>query len=413
MSPKRYRLLYFSGYEWGNLGRRKTRLAWEFAQRPEVTGVLYVEPPVTTSVLDLARGRFGPGHLPPTRRAHLDALRGRPRRVDGGVWTLTGSEKSLPLTRLEGVRQWKALQRLNRALYIHRIRAALRRLGPGPVILWLSHPLQAWALDAFPERILCCYDWTDDWAAFEVLPVADREELIRLNDRLLLEADVVFAVSEILYRRARRVNGSACRAPNATDPTVVGMAAEPGSVAPELVNLPRPVAGYVGQIADKIDYGLLEALADARPTWSFVFVGNVWDNHRHQAAALDARSNVHFLGRRNFHDLPAYFRGFDVCILPHAITPLTRSMDPIKLYDYLATGKPIVSTPVAGVERFADVVHVGEGAGGFLTALEKALREPPDLRERRLRYAQENAWARRAEEMWSVLHSHLKEQVGA
>ena len=124
-------------------------------------------------------------------------------------------------------------------------------------------------------------------------------------------------------------------------------------------------------------------------------------------AALDARPNVHFLGRRDFRDLPTYFRGFDVCILPHAVTPLTRSMDPIKLYDYLATGKPIVSTPVAGVERFPDGVHVGEGSQGFLDALEGALQEPSDLRQRRLRYARENTWERRAGEMWAVLKGRL------
>jgi glycosyltransferase involved in cell wall biosynthesis len=329
------------------------------------------------------------------------------------VRVFIGSEKALPLTRLDAIRRWDTLRRINRRIYASRIRAALRRLGPEPVILWLSHPLQAWAMDAFPERVLCCYDWTDDWTAFEILPVADRRELERLNDRLLRETDVVFAVSESLHRRALQANPNTYRAPNATDLAVVGKAAEPGPVAPEVRDLSHPVIGYVGQIADKLDYDLLAAVVDARPGWSFVFVGDIWDNHRHQVAALDARPNVHFLGRRNFPDLPAYFQGFDVCILPHAVTPLTRSMDPIKLYDYLATGKPIVSTPVAGVERFADVVYIGEGPEGFLGALERALREPPSVRERRLRYARENTWAQRAEEMWSVLHSRLRRMENA
>lgn len=407
MSPSGYRLLYFSGYPWGNLGRRKTRLAWEFAHRPEVGAVLYVEPPAATSLLDLARGRFGPAHLPATRRAHLDAIMGRSRLVNGKVWVFTGSEKVLPLTRLKTIRRWEVLQRANRAFHVGQIRSALRRLGSGPLILWLSYPLQAWALDAFPERVLCCYDWTDDWAAFEILPVMDRDELIQLNDQLLREADVVFAVSKSLHRRAQAVNPNAYRAPNATDVTVVGKAAEPGPVAPEIADLPRPIVGYVGQIGDKIDYGLVGQVADARPAWSFVFVGNIWDNHRHQVAALDERPNVHFLGRRDFGELPAYFRGFDVCVVPHLVTPLTRSMDPIKLYDYLATGKPIVSTPVAGVDRFADVIYLGEGAEGFLAGLETALEEQPGLRGRRLRYARENTWERRAEELWSVVCSHL------
>ncbi|HHS96951.1 MAG TPA: glycosyltransferase family 1 protein [Chloroflexi bacterium] len=413
MSPRGYRLLYLSGYGWGNLGRRKVRLAWELARKSEVSGVLYVEPPTATSLIDLVRGRFGPDHLPPTRRAHLNALLGRPRRADGKVQVLTGSDKIVPLTRFETIRRWRALQRINRALYASQIRAALRKLGPGPIILWLTYPLQAWALDTFRGRALCCYDWTDDWTAFDVLPVADREELERLNRRVLQEADLVFAVSESLFQRARTANPNTYRAPNATDLTVVGRAAEPGPVAPELRHLPRPIVGYVGQIADKIDYDLLASLVDARPGWSFVFVGNVWDNHRHQVAALSERPNVHFLGPRDFERLPAYLRGFDVCILPHRVTPLTRSMDPIKLYDYLATGKPIVSTPVAGVERFADVVYVADGAEAFATALEAALQENPELRRRRLAYARENTWTRRGEEIWTVICSRLKERAYA
>jgi glycosyltransferase involved in cell wall biosynthesis len=195
--------------------------------------------------------------------------------------------------------------------------------------------------------------------------------------------------------------------PNATDPAKLGDAAIDGPVAPRLADLPRPIIGYVGQVADKMDYGLIGQLARARPNWSFVFVGPVWSSKQEQVAALQALGNVHFFGKCPFDQLVHYLRGFDVCTLPHAISPLTRSMDPIKLYDYLASGKPIVSTAVAGVERFSDVVYVGHTLEEFLACLGMALQEDSNVRERRLRYAQENTWQQRGAAVWSIIQEHL------
>lgn len=401
------KILYFSGYEWGNLGRRKVRLAYEFAQRPEVASLLYVEPPVQTSLLDVARGRFLPSHLGQDRRAHLKALLGQPCQVEGKVWVYTGSTKTIPLTRLKPVHRLNGLRRLNECLYYTGIRRALRRLSGDRLIVWLSNPLHARVLEALPRRALACYDWTDDWAAFDILPVEDPAEIVALNDRILQQVDLVFAVSAELERRATAVNPHTHRAPNATDPEKLGGAAADGPVAAELAELPRPIIGYVGQIADKIDYDLIGQVAKARPEWSFVLVGPVWSSKRERAAALEALGNVHFLGARPFDQLVPYLRGFDVCMLPHVLSPLTRSMDPIKLYDYLTTGKPVVSTPVAGVERFDDVVQVVNGLKAFVVALEAALSEDGALTAQRLAYAQANTWRTRAEEMWQVMQASL------
>ncbi len=403
-----WKLLYLSVNEWGNLGRRKPRLAYEFAHQPRVASVLYVEPPVRTSLLDLLRGRFEPGHLDSRRRDHWAALRGWLRPVAPKVWAYVGSTKTVPLTRFTALRRLTILRRLNRTLYVAQMRRALRRLPGRHLILWLTHPLQVFALGAFPERALLCYDWTDDWAEFDWLPVEDRQALIDWNDRIVREADLVFAVSESLARRARRLNPHVYRAPNATDLAVIGRASEPdGPIAPEIAALPRPVIGYIGQIADKMDYDLIAALADARPHWSFVFVGKVWANRQAEVEALAVRPNVHFLGFRPYEALPDYLRGFDVCVIPHRVNALTRSMNPIKLFDYLATGKPIVSTSVAGVGAFADVVRVADGPDAFVAALDAALAEGGALRERRLAYARANAWPARAAQMWRAIEERI------
>jgi len=410
-SRRGYRILYFSANNWGNMGRRKPRLAHELAHQPEVTSLLCVEPPVPTSVLDVVRGRFEAGHLARNRGSHARALLGRLRQAEERLWVYTGSTKTIPLTRLKAIRRMGWLHRLNERLYYAGILRALRHLPGDRLIVWLSHSLHASALRAFPRRALACYDWTDDWAAFDVLPVEDPEEIVALNDRILQEADLVFAVSAELERRAMAVNPCTHRAPNATDLAVMSQAGEGGTVAPELSDLPHPIIGYIGQVADKMDYELIAYLARARPEWSLVFVGNVWINHQEQAAALAALPNVHFLGQRTYHELPAYLRGFDACVLPHVRNALTRSMDPIKLYDYLASGKPIVSTAVAGVDRFADVVYVGNAPREFLVALDQALVENGRLRGRRLAYARQNTWPQRAEEMWAVIQGQLQRSI--
>ena len=400
----RVKLLYFSSNEWGNLGRRKTRLAYEFARQDDVSRCSYVNPPVASSVLDVARGRFIPSHLGDSRREHARAVFGRSRQMAERLWVYTGSTKTIPLTRSERLRRLVPLNRLNHHLYIAGLRRQLSRLPGNALFVWLSHPLQVSVLKAFSERSLACYDWTDDWLQFSILPVADRNELERANKRALREVDLVFAVSESLYGRATAVNPNAHRAPNATDFELISQSAQASTQTnPELQAIPRPRLGYIGQIADNMDFNLIRQLAETHPEWSLVFVGPVWTTRNEEANSLANLTNVHFLGWRSHAQLPGFLRGFDVCLLPHLRTALTASMDPTKLYDYLASGKPIVSTTVAGTERFLDVLYLGDTLRGFLEGVEAGLRENGAKAKRRLDHARQNSWPQRADAMWTTV----------
>jgi glycosyltransferase involved in cell wall biosynthesis len=401
------KLLYFSANRWGNMARRKPRLAHEFACYSDVASVLYVEPSVETSLLDLARGRLDPEYLEPTRRAHARALLGLPRRVEEKVWAYTGSVKTVPLTRLEAIRQMRVLHRLNQRLYYAGVRRTLQRLPGERLIVWLSHPLQAGALEAFRHRALACYDWTDDWAAFDVLSTEDPSQTVALNDRVLQQVDLVFAVSADLERRATSMNSRTYRIPNATGAEMLDDVQKEGPVAAELAALEGPVIGYLGTVSDKIDYDLVDQMARLQTDWHFVFLGPVWERHHERAVDLKTLGNVHFLGKRSFDQLGPYLRGFDVCMLPHKLTPLTRSMDPIKMYDYLNTGRPIVSTPVAGIERFADVISVGSSPEDFVAEIEAGLCEDAGKATRRIAYARENTWRQRAAQVWSIVEDAL------
>jgi glycosyltransferase involved in cell wall biosynthesis len=137
-------------------------------------------------------------------------------------------------------------------------------------------------------------------------------------------------------------------------------------------------------------------------------IGPVWSNRAAEAERLGQLPNVHFLGPRPYAALPAILEQFDVCLIPHTQDQLTLSMDPIKLYDYLACGKPIVSTAVSGVERFSDVLHVTGSPSDFIEEVGVALGErDPLLRERRREYARQNAWPARAAELWALVQERL------
>lgn len=404
MTTRSIKLLYFCSNEWGNLGRRKTRLAYEFAHQDSLASILYVNPSVDTSFLDLAKGRFLPSHLGTDRRAHTNAVLGRSQPVEERLWVYTGSTKTIPLTRNERLRRSPLLNLLNRRLYLAGLRRQLRRLPGERLVVWLSHPLQISALADFPERCLSCYDWTDDWLQYANLPVADRAELEQVSQQILRQTDVIFAVSKSLYDRARAVNPRTYHMPNATDLEKMAQSLDTNlPETEELQAIPKPRLGYIGQIGENIDYDMVRAIAQAHPAWSLVFVGPIWANKEAEVADLSLLPNVRFLGGRPHGQLPGFLRGFDVCLMPHLRNPLTISMDPTKLYDYLASGKPIVSTTIAGVERFPDSLYLGDTSAEFVAGVEAALRENGGKTQLRLEQARQNSWPERAVEMWAIV----------
>jgi glycosyltransferase involved in cell wall biosynthesis len=398
------KILCLADEPWDDIAKRNQCLLRDMSQDAAIASLLYVNPPVFSSVNDVVRGRFMPSHLGQDRNLHWRALCGRAaHQVSAKVWTYTGSQKALPHTRFAAVRRWGGLKHTNMFVYCSFIRRYLNRLPGQELVVWLSHPLHAFAIEAFSERTLLVYDWMDDWEQFDILPVKDPTILSDLTDRVIKEADVVFAVSETLWQRAKAMNHNAFLMPNATDFPLADEVAGMSPPESELAALPAPRIGYAGQLGDKFDFSLVHSIAQARPDWSVVLIGPVWHTHREKAHALTALDNVHFLGRRPRSEMPHLLRGLDVCIIPHLLSALTMSMDPIKIYDYMSTGKPIVSTGVAGVERFGDVIYVGNGLEEFLTNVETALQEGDGIAHRRLAYAQQNTWSKRAEQVWEAI----------
>jgi glycosyltransferase involved in cell wall biosynthesis len=284
-----------------------------------------------------------------------------------------------------------AIEKQNERALIGRIRAAGRRLRLERPLLWVSYYAgclaHVRALGPAPY-VYHCLDHFEH---------GDREE----EAALTRGARMVFAVSRPLVERHERENPNTRLLPN-------GVAIEwyqrpDGSPLPVPDDLPpaSPRLGFVGIVSRHVDLALLLEVARAFPSASLVIVGPIGGGSLapagRQREALDqlrARSNVTFLGLRPAEDLPGYISGFDVCLIPSLPDDFVAHSDPLKFYQYLAAGKPIVTTPVPLTDRNAHLCYVAGGHREFVEQIEAALRERPGaFREVRLARAREHSWS--------------------
>jgi glycosyltransferase involved in cell wall biosynthesis len=167
----------------------------------------------------------------------------------------------------------------------------------------------------------------------------------------------------------------------------------------ELAGLPRPRAVYAGSLDSWFDAALLGAVASLLPRWAFVLIGPV----RAALRDLRGRPNVVLLGPRPYADLPAYFRHADAGLVPFVLTPLTHAIHPIKIYEYLAAGLPVVATPMEESAAIGAPIRLAAGPEAFAAALEAARSEGADAAAARSAFARRHTWDRRFEELMGAL----------
>ena len=181
------------------------------------------------------------------------------------------------------------------------------------------------------------------------------------------------------------------------------------AIPEDLASIPRPWIGYAGRLARRTDVKMIDALARRRPQWSFVMIGPMLDRAWHRP--LMGRSNIHFLGDKHYDRLPGYLTHLDVaCIFHHAEE--VKNMNPLKLYEYLALGLPVATTPVAGVETFADWVTVAADAEAMERAivdiLERRQEDPSAYRKNRQAVLDSgHAWSTKAGQFLTAMEDAL------
>src|SRR5258708_6273199 len=166
--------------------------------------------------------------------------------------------------------------------------------------------------------------------------------------------------------------------------------------------MPRPIVGYYGAIADWVDLNLVAEVAAMRPQYSFVLIGEV---HQCDVSALKRLPNVHLLGEKHYSLIASYLRDFDVCLLPFARNQLTQAVDPVKVYEYLSQGKPVVATPLPEVrDHHGSLVYLGDNAADFVAQIDAVVTETDtQLRAARTAHAEANTWNHRVELLSSAV----------
>jgi glycosyltransferase involved in cell wall biosynthesis len=280
--------------------------------------------------------------------------------------------------------------------------------GPGAgkyenPVQWFYDPMAVTAFAGQMEEILTVYDCMDELSKFKGAP----PEIIQREAELLARADVVFTGGRKLFESKSQHHENCHFYGCGVDGDHFGKARSASTgVPPELAKLAKPVLGYFGVIDERLDYDLIAALADANPKGSVAMVGPVI---KVEESALPRRKNIHWLGQRAYNDLPSICKGFDVCLMPFALNAATEYINPTKALEYMATGRPIVSTAVADVVRnFGTVCQIARSPDEFMKLCRDAAEKPDRKRiEDGFKMVNENSW----ESIVDNLEKHIQEAL--
>ncbi|HEY0436278.1 MAG TPA: UDP-galactopyranose mutase, partial [Phenylobacterium sp.] len=213
------------------------------------------------------------------------------------------------------------------------------------------------------------YDCMDELANFKFAP----PQLVKLEQELLSLSDVVFTGGYSLWEAKRDRHPNIHPFPSSVDRDHFAQARAGDRSPADQASIPGPRFGFYGVVDERMDLGMLQAVADARPDWHLVIVGPVV---KIEAADLPQRPNLHFLGGKTYAELPDYLSGWDVALMPFAINEATRFISPTKTPEYLSGGRPVVSTPITDVVRHygdLEAVKIADTPGAFVEACDQAL----------------------------------------
>jgi glycosyltransferase involved in cell wall biosynthesis len=361
----------------------KHHLACYFASRG--ARVLYVEAPLTP--LGLRRGYAFLGEFRQTLR--------QPHAVAERLW-VRRHFLPLPYHAATRISNRRGANRLGQRLLAPVIRRDLRHLGMRRPLLIAGLPHAADVLPLLPRSALV-YHCADDYAHVSGFP----SSLPELETDLCREVDLVVTTSETLCQARRSLNPNTYWIPNGAD---IEHFSTPARPAAELYGVPRPIIGFVGGLSEWVDTDLLANLARRHPEWSFVLVGPVGTD----VDLLRGCRNVRLLGARQYAQVPAYLAAMDVALIPFKQTAVTYHADPIKAYEYLAAGVPVVATDMPALRRLAHVVRLADSPDGFSTQIQAALAEGRDTRKtERQAEAARHTWTNRFDELTQLLDRRL------
>lgn len=366
----RYQIIVYLIHAWGTFHRRPML---EALARNAIgqANVLLVNPML--SLRELAGARRKPGV----------------RRLSENLALLT------PVMWLPGAGRLRWLTGLGNRMLAAQIERALRRTGPPNArrIEWVFRPEQT-SMVGLARGAFVIYECYDEYTRSQH-DGALISDIAREEDALLAKAGLVLTTSETLYQSRSPRHPRVIYTPNGVDYELFARAREPDlSVAEDLDRVSHPRIGFVGNAGEtSVDYPLLEELARRRPEWSLVLVGPAEDVSTDTRRRLTGRGNSFFIGWVERKRLPSFLKGFDVALIPFSKHPWNEARNPLKLWEYLAAGRPVVATRIPEIEKYAEAVYLAATPAEFEAAISDALEQPsPERLRRGAELAREHSW---------------------
>jgi glycosyltransferase involved in cell wall biosynthesis len=317
------------------------------------------------------------------------------RQVQKNLWVFT--PVSIPLQQYAPVR-W-----LNLLLLRLLLRAHSRRLHFREPVFWTYNPLTADLIGTIGDRV-SVYHCVDELRAQPGMPARAIEQG---ETELLRKVDLVFATSTTLRESRKTLNENTHYFPNVVDFDHFHRACTDVFSRPvEFEAMQAPIIAFIGAISTyKVDFSLLFELAESRPDYQIVLIGEVGEGDPlTDTGRLQGLPNLHFLGPRPYQALPQYLQHIDVCVIPSVLNEYTRCMFPMKFFEYLAAGKPVVAVDTGTLTEYTAVCRLTETTAEFIHAVDECLTNPdPARHEQGVQLARQNTYIERTQAMLKLV----------
>ena len=296
------------------------------------------------------------------------------------------------------------IDKINNILLRMQVGLVMYWLGIKGAILWVENVRWADIIKFFRKRLVV-YHVSD---LFELCPYTNNKDKLRQRERHISEnSDLLICVSKELYRAKQKTNSNAHYLPHGVDFELFRKAADNGKSYNGFENISNPIAGYFGTLTAENDIELLEYCAENLPEVYFVFAGEITAG---DYSKLMQMGNTVFLGKVAYADIPDLCAVFDLCLLPWKMTEWMANCNPLKLLEYMASGRPIVSVPINEIaDKYCDVVSIAATKEDFCRAIRWELQNDTDCRrEKRISIAHANRWENHNNHLCEIIEAALK-----
>jgi glycosyltransferase involved in cell wall biosynthesis len=294
------------------------------------------------------------------------------------------------------------IRKLNKALISIGLRFCMWYLGLRPQLFWTYNPMTLGLINvnAFECLIYHCVD------EIKAQPGMPAEEIDCSENELVRRVDLCFVTAQHLLETRRTLNPNTHYFSNVADFTHFVKARDEFTPIPaDLLTLPEPRIGFIGAISSyKVDFNLLQKMAESHPDWSIVLIGKVGEGDPWtDIAMLHKTKNLHFLGPRSYEKLPSYLKGFSAAILPSKLNEYTKGMFPMKFFEYLAAGLPVIATNLDALQTYRHVSYLAHDDDDFIAGVQAAIDGRIPALKTRIDEAAKHTYAVRTERMLALI----------